>query len=172
MDTTPTAVETEFQLSYLERLRAAWSVSASSWSMLLWMLLLPFWAAILLLWVATHGSSHPLRDGVMFGLLAGLVPGMLLLKTSIAHRAGRRRGPIAYRFDREGLQAKTATTLLQQRWPAIVRVREGSGMLLLYLDRRSAHCVPVRALPHRDAAARIARWASEGGAARVELPRG
>ena len=97
----------------------------------------------------------------------GFVPLVFLWSVYRIHRANRGKGPYQYRFNSDGVHVTTSMSELTHRWPAISRVRQRRGILFLYFTKRSAHCVPVRALPTPGAAAAIQELAAAAGVPRV-----
>ena len=166
METSP-RLEATFSLTYGERLRAGWALTLKSPSSLLWLSVFPLFGIILLVLMLMPRSQNSAMDLVALAGCFGFVPFMFLFNTYNAHRAERSRGPYTYRFDEDGLQVTSATSELKQTWAAIPRVRESSGILLLYFNKRCAHCIPLRALDSSEAAGAIMQLASAAGVPRV-----
>lgn len=156
-----------FQPDYSERLRAEWSMLIGLPSLMLLNAMFPL-AGIFLLWlglmypVSTPGWSY---IAAFFSL--AFVPLMFLYNSYRGHRFTRARGPYTYGFDHEGVHVTTPLAQATHRWPAILRVRQHHGNVLLYYSRRCAYFVPVRALPACGSVMEIEELARAGGVPRV-----
>lgn len=95
------------------------------------------------------------------------IPLIFVLNCYRAHRFGMKRGPYHYRVDEDGVHVTTRFSELTQHWAAISRVRQRNGIVFLYFTKRSAHCIPVRALPASDCVALIETLARAAGVPRV-----
>lgn len=157
---TPQAFEATSSLSYPERLRAAWALTLSSPASLVWLGLFPILGTVLLVIAMLPTSRNPVLTVLTAIACFAFVPLLFLFNTYSAHRADRKHAPYTYRFDETGLQVISANSDLKQTWAAIPRIREHSGILLLYFSERCAHCVPLRALGGSAAAISVIQLAS------------
>jgi hypothetical protein len=159
--------EATFSLTYGERLRAGWALTLKSPASLAWLSVFPLFGIILLVLMLLPRSQNSAMDFVVLVGCFGFVPFMFLFNTYNAHRTERSKGPYTYRFDETGLQVTSVTSELKQSWAAIPRVRESAGILLLYFNKRCAHCVPLRALGGSGVAGAVMELASAAGVPRV-----
>ena len=160
-------IQTTYRLTYAERLRASWELTANAPTVLLPLCIFPAMGAILLWTTSLPTSRNTAWDYVLALACFAFVPFMILWNAFRAHRANRNKGPYHYRFDSLGIHVTTATSELTHRWPAIMRTRKTRRMFYLYFTRRCAHCVPLRALPTGGATEEIEQLASAGGAFRA-----
>jgi hypothetical protein len=54
--------------------------------------------------------------------------------------------PLRMRIDGAGVTQEAGGTRVTTAWPAIRKVRQAGGLLLFWVDRNTAHYLPLRAL--------------------------
>lgn len=165
--TSPSKVEASFRPTYLERVRAEWSVLATMKAVMLFNALFPL-AGLFLLWLAwVRPASTPAWSYLAALAALAFVPCMFFYNTLRGHKLALEHGPYTYGFDFDGIHITTLLAQATHLWPAILRVQQQQGNLLFYYSRRSAYFVPVRALPSPESIRKIQAFARAGGVPRV-----
>ncbi|HEV3050556.1 MAG TPA: YcxB family protein [Longimicrobium sp.] len=76
-----------------------------------------------------------------------IIPAFDLLMKSVARLITRGRlVPLRMRIDGAGVTQEAGGTRVTTAWPAIRKVRQAGGFLLFWVDRNTAHYLPLRAL--------------------------
>lgn len=149
MDAT-TRVETTFQPSFSERVHAEAFLMRHSFMAVL--AALPF-PAIGLWWIAAtllHPHSASTSTWLAALLALAFSPSLFLFNCYRAHRSCKAVGPFTYALDPAGIHIATTHSHSSTSWAALQRLRTSSSMLFVYVNKRCAHFIPVRALssPH------------------------
>lgn len=170
MSTTATDtpyIEAQVTLSYRECLRLSWIVLKESRAF--WIVMIALMVLMRVQMLATSSPEDPagpfwidLVSWVLF--IATMTP---LSALFMWHRS-RVFAPLHYRFDAGGLHAVNTRAELRQTWDKIDLLKRKQGLLLLYVARRPAHCIPLHALQAPSDLDLLAAWARAGGTSRVE----
>lgn len=80
-------------------------------------------------------------------LALAVIPAFDLLMKGVAWRVARGRiTPVRVRIDAAGVTQEAGGTSVTTAWPGIRRVQQAGGFLLFWIDRNTAHYLPLRAV--------------------------
>lgn len=110
-------------------------------------------------------NLYLLIGGAVLALV--VLPGFDLLGAVLGRLAARGRiVPVRMTVDGAGVTQEAAGARVTTAWPAIRKVQQAGGFLLFWIDRNTAHYLPVRALDgNAEEARRIIRGHAGGRAA-------
>lgn len=172
MDVAGQGIEATFFSNYGDRVRVEWQLMLRTPTALMSALVVPV-AGLTTYWLL----SNPLNLigawswdvwAIVVAMLA-FPPLMFLFNCYRSHRRTLAQGGITYRFDEVGFHIRTAGAWSTHTWPVIVKVRSSKGFLFIYLNKRCAFFLPMKALPGPGCATAIGQFASAGGTPRVQL---
>jgi hypothetical protein len=160
-------IEAQVTLSYRECLRLSWIMLKESRSF--WMVMFALMVIMRVQMLATSSPEDPAGpfwiDLVSWALfIATLTP----LSALVMWHRSRVFAPMRYRFDADGLHVLNARAELRQSWRQIDQLKRKNDLLLLYVAKRPAHCIPLHTLHAPSDIDLLAAWARSGGTSRVD----
>lgn len=160
-------IQAQVTLSYRECLRLTWIVLKESRAFWIGMI-----ALMVLMRVQMLATSSPEDPAGPFWIdlvsWVFLIATLTLVSALLVWHRSRVFAPLHYRFGAEGLQLRTTLSDVRQQWDKIDRLKRTNDLLLLYVARRPAHCIPLHALQAPSDVDQLAAWARAGGTPRVE----
>jgi len=162
-----TVIAVKFKFSFGERLKASLVLMLRSPVTLISASIFPLAGSALLVASLLCESRVSPLDSALIAACFAFTPLAILFNIYRAQRAQRDLPFHSYEFSRSGLHMATETTDIKQTWKAISRIDERSGFLFLFLGKRRAHCIPIRAFSNAAEVQTVKEFASSGRVAGI-----